>query len=172
MTQRHWSQPGLELLKREAGSKLTQPGVSAAPTRHSLTVRAVKEQRWDQTSTREFKQHVQEDTRRGSLGSLQRPSRWSSPETSKVRSDFLIILMRQHNCFSLSRILPPCGWWSRGCRTSPQTEILGCCCWSSWCRTCSLRVTYRWLWTLARKRSLPKRDEKQSARDQFWIKIW
>ena len=32
-------QPGLELLKREAGSKLTQPGVSAAPTRHSLTVR-------------------------------------------------------------------------------------------------------------------------------------
>jgi len=30
--------PGLELLKREAGSKLTQPGVSAAPTRHSLLV--------------------------------------------------------------------------------------------------------------------------------------
>ncbi len=36
-------QPGLELLKREAGSKLTQPGVSAAPTRHSLTVSSVKE---------------------------------------------------------------------------------------------------------------------------------
>lgn len=31
-------QPGLELLKREAGSKLTQPGVSAAPTKHSLTI--------------------------------------------------------------------------------------------------------------------------------------
>lgn len=37
-----FSPPGLELLKREAGSKLTQPGVSAAPTRHSLTVGAVK----------------------------------------------------------------------------------------------------------------------------------
>lgn len=35
-------QPGLELLKREAGSKLTQPGVSATPTRHSLTVGSVK----------------------------------------------------------------------------------------------------------------------------------
>ena len=29
--------PGFELLKREAGSRLTQPGVSAIPTRHSLT---------------------------------------------------------------------------------------------------------------------------------------
>lgn len=31
-------EPGFELLKREAGSKLTQPGVSAAPTKHSLTI--------------------------------------------------------------------------------------------------------------------------------------
>lgn len=31
-----------------------------------------------------------EDTRRGSRGSLQRPSRWSSPENSKASSDFLV----------------------------------------------------------------------------------
>lgn len=33
----------MKLLKREAGSRLTQPGVSATPTRHSLTVGPVKE---------------------------------------------------------------------------------------------------------------------------------
>lgn len=31
-----------------------------------------------------------EDTRRGSRGSLQRPSRWSSPENSNASSDFLV----------------------------------------------------------------------------------
>lgn len=64
---------------------------------------------------------------------------------------------------SSCEILPPCGWWSRGYRTSPQTETPGCCCWSSWCRTCSLRATHRWLWTHAHMLSPPEEDEEEEG---------
>lgn len=47
---------------------------------------------------------MQEDTRRGSLGSLQRPSRWSSPETSKARSDFLVHAIPIHKVAQLLQI--------------------------------------------------------------------
>lgn len=65
------------------------------------------------------------------------------------------------NSSSSRETFPPCGWWSRGCHTFPQTEIPGCCCWSSWCRTCSLRATRHWLWTLAHMQSPPERDKEK-----------
>lgn len=96
------TQPGLELLKREAGSKLTQPGVSAAPTRHSLTSSRVKENIGSVHAAFEFGERVRrvllklnKDTRRGSLGSWRRPSRWNSPETRLATSHTFIFLLTQ-----------------------------------------------------------------------------
>lgn len=153
-------QPGLELLKRDAGSKLTQPGVSAAPTRHSLTISTVKENTGRDWAALSFRRGrgallvLQKDTRRGSLGSWRRPSRWNSPGKESELSHTFLASHSSHILFScvyspqnVSTVtfFTPCGWWSTGCHTFPQTEIHGCCCWSSWCHTCSLRVTRRWL---------------------------